>query len=178
MSLVVRAQSGDPMRLSAPIRAALAAIDKSQPIHSVGPMELTVSELLAPQRFTTLLLSAFAVMAAGLAAIGIYGVVSYAVAQRTREIGVRMALGATAHDVQKLILLQGMTPVAIGTIIGLCASVALSKLISGLLFGVKTTDLATLIAVTLLLVVIALIANYIPARRAIRIDPLSALRYE
>jgi putative ABC transport system permease protein len=99
-------------------------------------------------------------------------------AHRTREIGVRMALGATAHDMQKLILLQGMAPVAIGTIIGLSASVALTKLISGLLFGVTTTDLATLIAVTLLLLVIALIANYIPARRAIRIDPLSALRYE
>jgi putative ABC transport system permease protein len=99
-------------------------------------------------------------------------------AHRTREIGVRMALGATAHDMQKLILLQGMAPVAIVTIIGLSASVALTKLISGLLFGVTTTDLATLIAVTLLLVVIALIANYIPARRAIRIDPLSALRYE
>jgi putative ABC transport system permease protein len=99
-------------------------------------------------------------------------------AHRTREIGVRMALGATAHDMQKLILLQGMAPVAIGTIIGPSASVALTKLISGLLFGVTTTDLATLIAVTLLLVVIALIANYIPARRAIRIDPLSALRYE
>ncbi len=178
MSLVVRAQSGDPMRLSAPIRAELAAIDKLQPIHSFKSMESRVSELVAPQRFTTLLLSFFAVMAAGLAAIGIYGVVSYAVAQRTREIGVRMALGATAHDVQKLILLQGMTPVAIGTVIGLSASVALTKLISGLLFGVRTTDLATLIAVTFLLVVIALIANYIPARRAIRIDPLSALRYE
>jgi len=178
MSLMVRAQSGDPMRLSALIRAELAAIDKLQPIHSFKSMESTVSELVAPQRFTTLLLSAFAVMAAGLAAIGIYGVVSYAVAQRTREIGLRMALGATAHDVQKLILLQGMTPVAIGTIIGLSASVALTKLIAGLLFGVKTTDLATLIAVTLLLVVIALIANYIPARRAIRIDPLNALRYE
>lgn len=178
MTLVVRAQSGDPMGLSAPIRSELASIDKLQPIHSFKPMESTVSELVAPQRFTTLLLSAFAVMAAGLAAIGIYGVVSYAVAQRTREIGVRMALGATARDVQKLILLQGMTPVAIGTIIGLSASVALTKLISGLLFGVKTTDLATLIAVTLLLTIIALIANYIPARRAIRIDPLNALRYE
>ncbi len=178
MSLVVRAQSGDPMRLSGPIRAELAAIDKLQPIHSFKSMESTVSELVAPQRFTTLLLSAFAIMAAGLAAIGIYGVVSYAVAQRTREIGVRMALGATARDVQKLILLQGMTPVAIGTIIGLSVSIALTKLISGLLFGVRTTDLTTLIAVTLLLVVIALIANYIPARRAIRIDPLSALRYE
>jgi putative ABC transport system permease protein len=89
-----------------------------------------------------------------------------------------MALGAPAHDVLKLILFQGMTPVAIGAIIGVTASIALTKLISGLLFGVGTTDLATLIAVTLLLVVIALIANYIPARRAIRINPLSALRYE
>jgi putative ABC transport system permease protein len=166
------------MRLSAPIRAELAAIDKLQPIHSFKSMESTVSELVAPQRLTTFILSAFAVMAAGLAAIGIYGVVSYTIAQRTREIGVRIALGATARDVLKLILRQGMTPVAIGATIGLIASIALTKLISGLLFGVRTTDLATLIAVTLLLVVIALIANYIPARRAIRIDPLSALRYE
>jgi predicted permease len=178
MSLMVRAQSGDPMRLSAPIRSEVAAIDKFQPIHSFKSMESTVSELVAPQRFTTFVLSAFAVMAAGLAAIGIYGVVSYTIAQRTREIGVRMALGATARDVMKLILRQGMAPVAIGATIGLIASVALTKLISGLLFGVKTTDLATLIAVTLLLVVIALLANYIPARRAIRIDPLNALRYE
>jgi putative ABC transport system permease protein len=178
MSLMVRAQSGDPMRLSAPIRAELAVIDKLQPIHSFKSMESTVSELVAPQRFTTFVLSAFAVMAAGLAAIGIYGVVSYTISQRTREIGMRMALGATARDVLKLILRQGMTPVAIGATIGLIASIALTKLISGLLFGVRTTDLATLIAVTLLLVIIALIANYIPARRAIRIDPLSALRYE
>ena len=178
MSLVVRAQSGDPMRLSAPIRAELAAIDKLQPIHSFKSMESTVSELVAPQRFTTFVLSAFAVMAAGLAAIGIYGVVSFTIAQRTREIGMRMALGATAGDVLRLILRQGMTPVAIGATIGLIASIALTKLISGLLFGVRTTDLATLIAVTLLLIVIALIANYIPARRAIRIDPLNALRYE
>ena len=178
MSLVVRAQSGDPMRLSAPVRAELAAIDKSQPIHSFKSMESTVSELVAPQRFTTLVLAAFAVMAAGLAAIGIYGVVSYSLAQRTREIGVRMALGATGRDILKLILRQGMTPVAIGSIIGLIASIALAKLISGLLFGVRTTDLATLIAVTLLLVVVALVANYIPARRAIKIDPLTAIRYE
>jgi putative ABC transport system permease protein len=178
MSLMVRAQSGDPMRLSAPIRAELAVIDKLQPIHSFKSMESTVSELVAPQRFTTFVLSAFAVMAAGLAAIGIYGVVSYTISQRTREIGMRMALGATARDVLKLILRQGMTPVAIGAMVGLIASIALTKLISGLLFGVRTTDLATLIAVTLLLVIIALIANYIPARRAIRIDPLSALRYE
>jgi putative ABC transport system permease protein len=178
MSLIVRAQSGDPMRLSAPIREELAAIDKLQPIHSFKSMESTVSGLVAPQRFTTFVLSAFAVMAAGLAAVGIYGVVSYTIAQRTREIGIRIALGATARDVLKLILWQGMTPVAIGATIGLMASIALTKLISGLLFGVRTTDLATLIAVTLLLVVIALIANYIPARRAIKIDPLSALRYE
>jgi putative ABC transport system permease protein len=178
MSLIVRAQSGDPMRLSAPIREELAAIDKLQPIHSFKSMESTVSGLVAPQRFTTFVLSAFAVMAAGLAAVGIYGVVSYTIAQRTREIGIRIALGATARDVLSLILWQGMTPVAIGATIGLMASIALTKLISGLLFGVRTTDLATLIAVTLLLVVIALIANYIPARRAIKIDPLSALRYE
>jgi putative ABC transport system permease protein len=178
MSLVARAQSGDPMRLAEPIRAELAAIDKYQPIHSFKPLEVTVSELVAPQRFTTMLLSGFAALAAGLAAIGIYGVMSYAVTQRTREIGVRMALGAQARDVLKVIMMQGVILVAVGVTIGLVASFALTRLISNLLFGVEATDPATLIAITLLLVVVALVASYIPARRATKVDPMVALHYE
>jgi putative ABC transport system permease protein len=178
MSLVVRAQSGDPMRLAAPIRAEVAAIDKYQPIHSFKPLEATVSGLVAPQRFTTMLLSGFAALAAALAAIGIYGVVSYAVTQQTREIGVRMALGASARDVLKLIMRQGAILVGAGVTIGLAASFALTRLISDLLFGVETTDPATLVAITLLLVAVALVACYIPARRATKVDPMIALRYE
>lgn len=178
MSLVARAQSGDPMRLAAPIRAELAAIDKYQPIHSFKPLEATVSELVAPQRFTTMLLSGFAALAAGLAAIGIYGVMSYTVTQRTREIGVRMALGAQARDVLKVIMIQGVILVVAGVTIGLAASFALTRLISNLLFGVEATDPATLAAITLLLVMIALVASYIPARRATKVDPMVALHYE
>jgi putative ABC transport system permease protein len=178
MSLVVRAQSGDPMRLAAPIRAELAAIDRNQPIHSFKPLESTVSELVAPQRFTTMLLSGFAALAAGLAAIGIYGVMSYAVTQRTREIGVRMALGAEARDVLKVVMMHGVVLVAIGVTIGLAASFALTRLISGMLFGVEATDPATLTVITLLLVVVALVASYIPARRATKVDPMEALRYD
>jgi putative ABC transport system permease protein len=178
MSLVVRAQSGDPMRLAAPIRAELAAIDKNQPVHSFKPLAATVSELVAPQRFTTMLLSGFAGLAALLAAIGIYGVMSYTVTQRTREIGVRVALGAQARDVLRVVMKQGVILVAVGLTIGLAASFALTRLISDLLFGVEATDPATLVAITLLLLVVALVASYIPARRATKVDPLIALRYE
>jgi putative ABC transport system permease protein len=178
MSLRVRAESGDPMKLAAPIRAELAAIDKNQPIHSFKPLEATVSEMVAPQRFTTMLLAGFAALAALLAAIGIYGVMSYAVIQRTREIGVRMALGAGTGDVLKVILRQGAILVVAGVTIGLAASFALTRLISDLLFGVEATDPATFVAITLLLVVVALVACFIPARRATKVDPMVALRYE
>jgi putative ABC transport system permease protein len=166
------------MMLAAPVRAALAAVDKYQPIHSFKPLESTVSEMVGPQRFTTLLLSGFAALAAGLAAIGIYGVMSYAVAQRTREIGVRMALGAGARDVLKVIMGQGAKLIFAGVMIGLAASLALTRLIRDLLFGVEANDPATLAAITLLLVGVGLLASFIPARRAAKVDPLVALRYE
>jgi putative ABC transport system permease protein len=178
MSLRVRTQSGDPMMLSAPIRAELAAIDRNQPIHSFRSLESRVSEIVAPQRFTTMLLAGFAAMAALLAAIGIYGVMSYTVAQRTREIGVRMALGAGTSDVLKAIMRQGVIIVAAGIMIGLAASFALSRLISDLLFGVEATDPATLIVITLLLAAVALAACFIPALRATKVDPIITLRYE
>jgi len=178
MSLVVRAQSDDPMKLAAPIRAELAAMDRNQPIHSFKALEAQVSELIAPQRFTTALLAGFAALAALLAAVGIYGVMSYVVAQRTREMGIRMALGAQTRNVMSVVMKQGMTLAVAGVTIGLAASLALTRLMSGLLFGVEATDAATLVEIALLLAVVALLACFIPARRATRVDPVTALRAE
>jgi putative ABC transport system permease protein len=178
MSLVVRAQSGDPEKLTGPIRAELVAIDKNQPIHSFKTLEATVSELVAPQRFTTMLLTAFAALAALLAAVGIYGVMSYAVTQRTREIGVRMALGAQPGDVLRVLMTHGLILVLAGVSLGLGASFLLTRLMANLLFGIEPTDKPTLVAVTLVLMVVALLACFIPARRATKVDPLVALRYE
>ena len=178
MSLVVRTQSRDPIRLTGPIRAELAAIDKNQPIHSFKTLKATVSELVAPQRFTTVLLASFAALAALLAAVGIYGVMSYAVTQRTREIGVRMALGAQPKDVLNVLMRHGLMLVSVGVGLGLAASFALTRLMTDLLFGVEPTDKTTLVAMTLLLVAVALLACFIPARRAMKVDPLVALRYE
>ena len=178
MTLLVRTRSGDPMALEAPIRAELALIDKYQPVHSFTPLEARVAEMVAPQRFTTLLLTGFAVLAAALAAIGVYGVMSYSVAQRTREIGVRMALGAGTGAVLKEVMRHGVVLVAVGVSIGLVASLALTRLISDLLFAVEPTDPQTLSLITLLLVTVALLASFIPARRATKVDPTSALRCE
>jgi len=178
MSLRVRAQSGDPMNLATPIRAELAAIDKNQPIHSFKALEAQVSELIAPQKFTTALMAGFAALAALLAAIGIYGVMSYTVAERTREIGVRMALGAQTGNVMRMVLRRGMALAVAGAMIGLGASFALTRLMSDLLFGVQATDPPTLVAITLLLLAVALVSCFIPARRATKVDPLVALRHE
>jgi putative ABC transport system permease protein len=178
MSLRVRTQSGDPMKLAAPIRAELAAIDKNLPIHSFQPLEASVSGLVAQQRFTTLLMAGFAALSALLAALGVYGVMAYAVTQRTREIGVRMALGAQTSDVLKEIMKHGIKLIVGGITLGLAASVALTRFITDLLFGVEATDPATLVSITLLLLVVALVACFIPARRATRVDPISALRVE
>ena len=178
MELVVRAQSGDPVRLAAPIRAELAAIDKDQPIHSFKPLEATVSELVAPQRFTTLLLAGFAALAALLAAIGLYGVISYAVTQRTREIGIRMAVGADSRAVMRMVIRQGLLLAVIGVAAGLVASFALTRLLASLLFGVSTTDPATFLVISTLLVGVSLVASFVPARRAMKVDPMVALRYE
>jgi len=178
MSLRVRAQSDDPMKLAALVRAELAAIDKNQPIHSFKALEEQVSEQIAPQRFTTTLMAGFAALAALLAAVGIYGVMSFMVAERTREIGVRMALGAQTGNVMRMVLRRGMVLAVAGVMIGLTASFALARAISGLLFGVQPTDPATLVAITLLLLVVALVSCLIPARRATKVDPLDALRHE
>jgi len=178
MSLVVRTQSGEPLKLAGPIRAQLAAIDKDQPIHSFKTLETIVADLVAPQRFTAFLLAAFAGLSALLSAIGIYGVMSYSVTQSTREIGVRIALGARPRNVFRLVVGKGMILALIGVAIGLAGSYWLTKLMASLLFEVKPTDGLTFGAVTFGLLVIALVACYLPARRATKVDPLTALRYE
>jgi len=178
MSLVVRAQSGDPMRMTGPIRSVLTAMDPNQPIHSFKTLEATVSDLTAPQRFTTRLLAAFAALSALLSAIGIYGVMSYLVTQSTREIGVRMALGARPRHVLRLVLGNGMTLAVIGVVLGLAGSYGLTRLMTTLLFEVKPTDKTTFATVAFGLLIVALLACYLPARRATKVDPLVALRYE
>ena len=178
MSLRVRVRSGDPSSLIGPIRSELASIDRNQPIHSFKTMVAAVSDLVAPQRFATFLLAGFAGLSALLSALGIYGVMSYSVTQETRDIGVRMALGARPANVLKQVVTRGMTLALIGVALGLFASFWLTKLMATLLFQVKPTDISTFVVVTTGFLIVALIACYIPARRATKVDPLVALRQE
>jgi putative ABC transport system permease protein len=141
-------------------------------------MEQIISDSLAERRFTMLLLIIFASTALVLAAVGIYGVMSYAVSRRTHELGVRLALGASRNEILRLVVREGMALAAIGTVVGLMAALGLTRLMASLLYGVRPADPATLAAVSLLLVGIALLACYIPAWRATKVDPMVALRYE
>jgi putative ABC transport system permease protein len=175
--LVVRT-SVEPRGLAASVRGAVWSVDKDQPVSDISTMEEVVSESLARQRFSVLLLGVFAGLALLLAAVGIYGVMSYTVEQRRHEIGIRMALGAQAGDVLRLAVGQGLKLVLWGVLLGLCAALALTRLMSSLLYGVSATDPATFAAISLLLVCAGLLASYIPARRATKVDPLTALRYE
>jgi putative ABC transport system permease protein len=177
MSLVVRT-SGDPQSLVAPIRGLLRSIDKDQPLFNVKTMEEILSESIAGQRLNTLLLGIFAALALILAGVGIYGVMSYSVKQRTHEIGVRMALGAGAGKVVRMVVLNGMTLAGIGIIVGLGAAFALARLMTDLLFGVSPSDPATFAGISGLIGLVALLACYLPARRATKVDPMLALRYE
>lgn len=177
ITMVVRANS-EPKSLVAAVRREVNALDKELPVYSVKTLEEYLSSSVAQPRFQTLLLVIFAGVALILTAIGLYGVIAYSVAQRTREIGVRIALGARTSDVMKMVLRQGMKLVAIGIVLGLIASFALTRLIKNLLFGVSTTDPLTFASIALLLTVVSLLACYIPARRAMKVDPMIALRYE
>jgi putative ABC transport system permease protein len=177
MNLVVRS-AVDPSSLTASIRAAVATIDKDQPIFAVHTMQELVDDSISTRRLTLVLLGIVSVLALVLAAIGIYGVVAYSVALRTQEIGIRMALGAQRQDVLRLVLGQGARIAFFGVAIGLAAAAALARLLSSLLFSVSASDPLTFAAVAVLLIAVALLACYIPARRALRVDPIIALRYE
>ncbi len=170
--------SGDPASLSSAVQAEFRAVDSLVPVSKIRTMEQVLSESTARQSFNMLLLAIFAGLALLLAAIGIYGLMSYTVEQRTQEIGIRMALGAGRGDMLKLIVRQGMILAGVGVVIGLAAAFGLTRVLASLLFGVKTTDPVTYVAVGGILLAVALLATYIPARRATQIDPLIALRYE
>jgi predicted lysophospholipase L1 biosynthesis ABC-type transport system permease subunit len=175
MTLVVRTD-GDVATLAPRLRAAVASVDPSVPVKAVRPLDALVSNSAARARFTMLLLAAFAAVALTLGAVGVYGVVAYAVARRTREIGVRMALGARATDVLAMVLREGGTLAGIGVALGVAGALATSRVLAGFLFGVTPTDLAVFVSVPAVLGIVALGACVIPARRAARVDPVTALR--
>ncbi|MGB7921783.1 MAG: ABC transporter permease [Pyrinomonadaceae bacterium] len=177
MNVVVRTAS-DPVNLMAAIRQEVWAVDRDQPVANVETMRQLVANSVASARFNTLLLGVFASVAMILAAVGIYGIMAYSVIQRTHEIGIRMALGAGRRDILRMVVGQGMTLAVVGVAIGLLASFALTRVMSSLLYGVTATDPLTFAGVALALVVVALLACYIPARRATKVDPMVALRYE
>jgi putative ABC transport system permease protein len=177
MNIVVRTAS-DPKNLAGAIRNEVLAVDRDQPIADIQMMGDRISSSVARPRYNATLLSLFALLALILAAVGIYGVISYSVAQRTHEIGIRIALGAQRRDVLKLVVGQGMLLALIGVATGLGAAFALTRVMSTLLFGVSATDATTFVSITLLLTAVALLACWIPARRATRVDPMVALRYE
>jgi putative ABC transport system permease protein len=175
MSLVVRT-SVEPASLASAVRQAAAEVDQTQPLSNLVTMETLVSESVSQPRFNLFLLGLFGGLALLLAAAGIYGVMAYGVAQRTNELGLRLALGAQTRDIMKLILRQGVRLISIGLALGLVAALALTRLMKSLLFGVSATDAATFAAVALLLMLVALLACWIPARRAAKVDPMIALR--
>ncbi len=177
MDVVVRT-TGDPLASVGALRAASQQFDPDQVLFGFKSLDEQVSGTVASQRFAMILLSIFAVLALVLSTIGVYGVISYLVSERTREIGVRVALGAQRSDVLRLILGDGARLTFLGVAIGLAASLGLTRLLAKMLFGVRASDPATLIVVSVILSAVAFLACYIPARRATRVDPMVALRYE
>jgi putative ABC transport system permease protein len=164
--------------LAAGVQREVSALDSTVPVHDVKTIEERISESLAHPRFRAILLGIFAGLALLLAAVGIYGVLSETTLQRTHEIGIRMALGAKRRDVLRLVVRQGLVLALGGAVIGLVAALAVTRFLASMLYGVKPTDPQTLVVVSLLLIGVATLASYIPARRATKVDPMVALRYE
>jgi len=177
MMVVLRTES-DPSGFTEPIRRAIRSLDAEQPLSQMRTMEAILGETYSRQRFSTVLMSGFSIIALLLAAIGIYGMLAYSVTERTREIGVRVALGAQPGSIVSMIVGSGLRLVAAGTLAGIAGALALSGLLKGLLFGIQPTDVLTYVAVALVLASVAMAAAWIPARRAAKLDPMNALRAE
>ena len=175
--LVIRA-SADPTQLASAVRSEVSAIDKTPPVFNIKTLEQAIDERLSPKRLATFLIGLFAILALVLAAVGIYAVMSYAVSQRSHEIGIRMALGAQPRDIFKLVVGQGLMMTMIGLMIGLALAFVMTRAMAKILYGVTASDPVTFMGVSLLLASVALLACYIPARRATRVDPMIVLRYE
>ncbi len=177
INLLVRSAS-DPLNLAGAVRSQVWALNKDQPVFNVRTMDQIVSQSIAPRRFSALLMGVFGAVALALAGLGIYGMVSYSVAQRTAEIGIRMALGAQRRDVLRMVIKQAMGLALLGVVVGLVTALASARLLRNLLFGVGTADPLTLGTVAFVLFGVALAASLVPARRAVKVDPTVALRYE
>jgi predicted permease len=175
LTLVVRT-AGEPLARVTAVRGEIRALDPEQPVYQIASMEQMLSDMVAQRRFTMALLATFAGLALALGIIGVYGVTSYLVTQRTREVGLRLALGAPPGALVRMVVRQGMIVAAIGLGAGLAGALLLTRLMRSMLFEVSPTDLSTLAGVTVVLLVATLLANWLPARRAARVDPLVALR--
>jgi len=176
MTLVVR--SGSASGMVSALSNAVHEVDREMPLRDILTMDTLVANSLTQQRFNMLLLGAFAGLALLLAAVGIYSVLSYSVKRSVRDIGIRLALGARLGDVMRMVVFEGMKPTLLGVAIGVVGALALGRVLSGLIYGVKPTDPVTFLIVTILLALIALLSCILPAYRATKVDPMVALRYE
>jgi putative ABC transport system permease protein len=169
---------GHPIAFVPAVRSAVAAVDRELPLFDVLPFDKVITDSIVGLAYVAAMMTILGLIALVLASVGIYGVMSYSVGERTHEIGVRMAMGATSNDVQRLILRNGMSLTIVGMAIGLPLALGIAYLLSSLLFGVKVADPFAFLGLPLLLAGVATVACYLPARRAVRLDPLAALRYE